>query len=75
DWQGGYQLTGLPAVPLAVCFVPGWQAYQPQCYANAADAGTATPITPVAGQVSAGIDAVLAPGATSGTVTQNRASA
>lgn len=60
DWQdGSYQLSALPAVPVAVCFDPSWQPYQPVCYAHAADYHTATMITAASGMTVSGIDAQL----------------
>ncbi|HEU5269832.1 MAG TPA: carboxypeptidase regulatory-like domain-containing protein [Jatrophihabitans sp.] len=60
DSAGHYTLLGLPAVPLAVCFQPPY-GYASQCYRNAPDAGSATPVTPTSGAITTGIDAVLQP--------------
>lgn len=60
DSSGHYSLVGLPAVPLAVCFQPPY-GYQQQCYRNAPDVSSATPVTPTSGGVTNGIDAVLQP--------------
>ncbi|HEX8095175.1 carboxypeptidase regulatory-like domain-containing protein [Jatrophihabitans sp.] len=61
--SGGYVLTGLPAKPMVVCFegpyTDAGTAYQSQCYLNAPDSSTATPITPTSGEITDGIDAVL----------------
>jgi hypothetical protein len=60
DWQdGSYQLSSLPAIPVAVCFDPSWQPYQPACYAHAADYHTATLTTAAAGVTVSGIDMQL----------------
>jgi hypothetical protein len=61
DWQdGSYQLTALPALPIAVCFDPNGQPYQPACYANATDYHTATLTTAGPGATVSGIDMRLA---------------
>jgi Carboxypeptidase regulatory-like domain len=56
DWQGNYQITGLPVTAVAVCIDPGWYGYQPVCYANAPDYRSATLVTLTAGTVVSGID-------------------
>ena len=60
---GHYVVTGLPAKPLVVCFAPPYDesgaGYQWQCYRDAPDSSTATPVTPTAGETTGGIDAVL----------------
>jgi hypothetical protein len=56
DYQGNYQLTGLPIASVAVCFGAAWQGWQPICYANAPDYRTATPVTLTPGSVVTGID-------------------
>ncbi len=64
DDTGRYQLTGLPAAALAVCF-QAWEGgangtgYQGECYDNQPDVGTATPVNTTAGEVSFGVDAEL----------------
>jgi protocatechuate 3,4-dioxygenase beta subunit len=62
DYSGQYTLVGLPAVPLVICFEgehwdPG--AFLRQCYRNAPDESSATPVTPTPGEFTSGIDAVL----------------
>jgi hypothetical protein len=62
DYTGEYTLIGLPAIPLVICFEgdywdPG--TYLRQCYRNAADESSATPVTPTPGEFTSGIDAVL----------------
>jgi protocatechuate 3,4-dioxygenase beta subunit len=69
DDVGRYQITGLPAGAVVVCFLPGdggganGTGYQSECYDNQPDASTANPVTTTAGQVSAGVDAELDLGA------------
>ena len=66
DETGRYRLVGLPASAVVVCFrtYPDGGAngtgYLPECYDDAPDAGTATPVTTTAGQVSSGVNAELA---------------
>ncbi|HEX8344822.1 MAG TPA: carboxypeptidase regulatory-like domain-containing protein [Actinoplanes sp.] len=62
DYSGQYTLVGLPAIPLVICFIgeywdPGY--WLPQCYRNAPDESSATPVTPTPGEFTSGIDAVL----------------
>jgi hypothetical protein len=61
--SGNYTILGAPATPLVICFEPPYfgsdVSYQPQCYRNAPDRTTATPVTPTPGAVIGGIDAVL----------------
>jgi protocatechuate 3,4-dioxygenase beta subunit len=65
DDSGRYELAGLPATAVVVCF-QSWEGgangtgYLPECYDNQPDVSTATPVNTSAGQVSRGIDAVLA---------------
>lgn len=64
DDTGRYQLTGLPAATVLVCFDgpyddSGTPRYQSRCYRNAVDSSTATPLTLTAGQFTAGIDQAL----------------
>jgi len=54
DYQGNYQLTGLPITPVAVC-TGGW-GYQQVCYADAPDYQSATLVTPTAGTMVTGIN-------------------
>jgi len=54
DYQGNYQLTGLPIAPVAVC-TAGW-GYQQVCYADAPDYQSATLVTPTAGTMVTGVD-------------------
>jgi hypothetical protein len=62
DYAGNYQITGLPTVPVAVCFNPySWQGYLASCYANAPDYHSATLVTLTPGTIVSGIDASLAP--------------
>jgi protocatechuate 3,4-dioxygenase beta subunit len=62
DYSGQYTLVGLPAIPLVICFEgdhwdPG--TFLRQCYRNAPDESSATPVTPTPGEFTSGIDAVL----------------
>ena len=62
DYSGQYILVGLPAIPLVICFIGGaWDPgeYLLQCYRNAPDESSATPVTPTPGEFTSGIDAVL----------------
>lgn len=64
DSSGQYTVAGLPAVSVKVCFSAYYggangTGYVSQCWQNAADLSTATPIPLTAGQVSSGIDATL----------------
>jgi protocatechuate 3,4-dioxygenase beta subunit len=69
DDVGRYQITGLPAGTVAVCFQPGEDGgatgtgYQSECYDNQPDPSTANPVTTTAGQVSSGVNAELGVGA------------
>ncbi len=69
DYQGNYQLIGLPIAPVAVC-IGAW-GYQPVCYANAPDYQSANLVTPTAGTVVTGIDIQVTP-STSSQVGVNR---
>ena len=66
DEFGRYQLTGLPATAVVVCFQTypeggaNGAGYVSECYDNQPDASTADPVTTTAGEVRAGIDAELA---------------
>jgi protocatechuate 3,4-dioxygenase beta subunit len=60
DSAGNYTVVGLPSQPLAICFQPPY-GYLSQCYRNASDASSATPVTPTPGGITTGIDAVLQP--------------
>lgn len=66
DSAGHYQLAGLPATAVRVCFHPGQDGgangagHLAECYDNQPDLSTADPVTTTASLVSAGIDAVLA---------------
>lgn len=64
DDTGRYQLDGLPATTVVLCFTgpyddSGNPRYQAQCYRDAPDSDSATPIALTSGQVTGGIDAVL----------------
>jgi protocatechuate 3,4-dioxygenase beta subunit len=69
DNTGRYQVTGLPATAVALCFRPEDGAngpeYLAECYDDQPDVSTATPVNTTAGQVRSGVDAELAhvPGA------------
>ncbi|HEY0167191.1 MAG TPA: carboxypeptidase regulatory-like domain-containing protein [Jatrophihabitans sp.] len=66
DETGRYQVAGLPATAVVVCFQTSAEGgangagYLSECYDNQPDASTANPVTTTAGQVRAGIDAELA---------------
>ncbi|HEX8767367.1 MAG TPA: carboxypeptidase-like regulatory domain-containing protein, partial [Jatrophihabitans sp.] len=66
DAAGSYQLTGVPATAVVVCFqtdqVGGANGtgYLAECYDNQSEVSTAHPVNTIAGQLSAGIDAELA---------------
>ncbi|HEV2887220.1 MAG TPA: carboxypeptidase regulatory-like domain-containing protein [Jatrophihabitans sp.] len=59
DSTGRYQLTGLPATAVVVCFDSG-PAHLAECYDDQPDASTATPIPTSSGSITSGVDAVLA---------------
>jgi protocatechuate 3,4-dioxygenase beta subunit len=68
DDNGRYQLTGLPATAVVVCFRPqdggpNGTGYLFECYDDQPDVSTANPVTTTAGATRTGIDAVLADGA------------
>ncbi|HEU5269833.1 MAG TPA: carboxypeptidase-like regulatory domain-containing protein [Jatrophihabitans sp.] len=56
DWDGNYQVTGLPVTAVAVCVDGSWYGYQSVCYANAPDYRSATTVTLAAGSLVSGID-------------------
>ena len=66
DSTGQYELTGVPASAVVVCFETGpdgganGTGYLFECYDDQPDVSTADPVSPVAGQVSTGVDAELA---------------
>ena len=66
DDTGRYQITGLPATAVVVCFQTypeggaNGAGYLSECYDNQPDASTATPVTTTTGEVRAGVDAELA---------------
>jgi len=60
DENGRYEIAGLPATAVAICFAPMDGAHLSECYDNQPDASTATPITLSSGVVRSGVDAVLA---------------
>jgi hypothetical protein len=66
DDTGRYQLSGLPATAVVVCFQTypeggaNGTGYLSECYDNQPDASTANPVNTTAGEVRAGIDAELA---------------
>ena len=60
DENGRYEITGLPATAVKLCFSPMDGAHLSECYDNQPDASTATPITLSSGVVRSGVDAVLA---------------
>jgi hypothetical protein len=66
DATGHYQLTGLPATAVRVCFYPGQDGgangtgHLSECYDDQPDVLTATPVTTTAAAVSSGVDVVLA---------------
>jgi protocatechuate 3,4-dioxygenase beta subunit len=68
DDTGRYQLTGLPATAVVVCFRSSeaganGTGYLPECYDNQPDPSTGNPVTTTAGDMRTGIDAELADGA------------
>jgi protocatechuate 3,4-dioxygenase beta subunit len=68
DDTGRYQVTGLPATAVTVCFRsaepgPNGAGYLFECYDNQPDISTANPVTTTAGQLRTGINAALADGA------------
>ena len=66
DATGHYQLAGVPATAVVVCFQTSQDGgangagYLSECYDDRPDVSTADPVNAVAGQLSAGVDAVLA---------------
>ena len=66
DATGQYQLTGVPATAVVVCFQTdpdggaNGTGYLSECYDDEPDLSTANPVTTTTGQLSAGVDAVLA---------------
>ncbi|MEO7263053.1 MAG: carboxypeptidase regulatory-like domain-containing protein, partial [Jatrophihabitantaceae bacterium] len=67
DDSGRYQLTGLPATTVLVCFQAsqedGGTGYVSECYDNQPDFASATSVNTTAGEIRTGIDAELAAGA------------
>ena len=59
DEYGRYDIAGLPTA-VVICFSPMDGAHLPECYDNQPDASTATRLTLSAGEVTSGVDAVLA---------------
>ena len=60
DGNGRYEITGLPAIAVKLCFMSTYGAHLSECYDNQPDVSTATLITLSSGLVRAGVDAVLA---------------
>jgi protocatechuate 3,4-dioxygenase beta subunit len=59
DSTGRYEITGLPATAVVLCFEPG-PSHLAECYDDQPDASTATPIYTSSGTVTSGVNAVLA---------------
>jgi protocatechuate 3,4-dioxygenase beta subunit len=65
DDTGRYELAGLPATAVVVCFQASegganGTGYVSECYDDQPDVSTATPVNTSAGHVSSGVNAVLA---------------
>jgi protocatechuate 3,4-dioxygenase beta subunit len=65
DESGRYQVTGLPATAVVVCFnniqgVPDVAGYLFECYDDQPDISTGNPVTTTTGEMRTGIDAQLA---------------
>jgi hypothetical protein len=65
DGTGHYQLTGVPAPAVVVCFQTSegggnGTGYVSECYDDQPDVSTADPVSTIIGELTAGIDAELA---------------